>query len=58
MKTKRGFKNLLAKATRSARLKATRKNLPVAISENGEIKLIYPDKKVKIIRPKHYKKAS
>jgi hypothetical protein len=58
MKAKTGFKNLLAKAALSARRKAARKNLPVAISENGEIKLIYPDKKVKIVRPLHHKKAS
>lgn len=57
MKGKTGSKNLLAKATRSARLKAARKNLPIAISENGQIKLIYPDKKVKILRPIRYKKA-
>lgn len=44
------FRKLLKGAARSAKRKAARKNLPIAISENGEIKLIYPNKKVKILR--------
>ena len=53
------FKKLLKGAAKSARRKAARKNLPVAISENGELKLVYPNKKVKVLRRSHqYKKAS
>lgn len=53
------FKKLLTKAAKSAKTKASRKNLPIAISENGEIKLIYPDKKVKVLGKKtRFKKAS
>lgn len=53
------FKKLLTKAAKSAKTKASRKKLPIAISENGEIKLIYPDKKVKILGKKtRFKKAS
>ena len=53
------FKKLLKGASKSARRKASRKNLPIAISENGELKLIYPNKKIKILRRSHqYKKAS
>lgn len=44
------FKTLLKKAARSAKREAHRKNLPFAISENGKVKLIYPDKKVKILQ--------
>ncbi|MBI4931832.1 MAG: hypothetical protein HY841_13805 [Bacteroidetes bacterium] len=53
------FKKLLKGAAKSARRKASRKNLPIAISENGEVKLIYPNKKVKVLRrSRQYKKAS
>ena len=53
------FKKLLTSAAKSARRKASRKKLPIAISENGEIKLIYPDNKVKILGKKTlFKKAS
>lgn len=53
------FKKLLTTAAESAKRKASRKKLPIAISENGEIKLIYPDKKVIVLRKKtRFKKAS
>ena len=53
------FKKLLTTAAKSAKSKASRKKLPIAISENGEIKLIYPDKKVKVLGKKtRFKKAS
>lgn len=53
------FINLLNGAGKSARRKASRKKLPVAVSENGEVKLIYPDKRVKVLRKtRNYKKAS
>jgi hypothetical protein len=53
------LQTLLNKAGKSARRKASRKKLPIAISENGEIKLIYPDKKVKVIRKaQKHRKAS
>ena len=53
------FKKLLKDAAKSAKRKAARKNLPIAISENGEIKLIYPNKRVKVLRRlRQYKKAS
>lgn len=59
MTEKNKFLKLLKEAGKSARQKASRKKLPVAISENGEVKLIYPDKKVKILqRLKRNKKAS
>lgn len=59
MTEKNKFLKLLKEAGKSARKKASRKKLPVAISENGEVKLIYPDKKVKILqRLKRNKKAS
>ncbi len=56
MTEKEKFRNLLKRAAGSAKRKATRKKLPIAISENGEIKLIYPDKSVKIVHP--HNKAS
>ncbi len=42
------LKKFLVKATESTRRKAYRKNLPVAVSENGVIYLIYPDGTKKI----------
>ncbi len=59
MSEKEKFRRLLNGAAKSARRKAARKKLPVAISENGEIKLIFPDKKIRIIRKsRHRKKIS
>ena len=53
------FITLLNGAGKSARRMASRKKLPVAISENGEVKLIFPDKRVKVLRKtRNYKKAS
>jgi hypothetical protein len=53
------FKKLLKGAGKSARQKASRKKLPIAVSENGEVKLIYPDKRVKVLRKsRNYKKAA
>jgi len=52
------FKKLLKSAAKSARQKASRKKLPVAVSENGEIKLIYPNNTVKIIRKKRTQKKA
>jgi len=43
------LKNLLKGAALSAKRKAKRKKLPIAISENGEVLLVYPNKKVKIV---------
>lgn len=53
------LRNLLTRAGKSAQRKATRKKLPIAISENGEVKLVYPDKKVKVIHrsPRNRKAA-
>lgn len=59
MSEKEKFKRLLKGAAKSARRKASRKKLPIAISENGEIKLVYPDKRIKVVRKlRSYKKAS
>ena len=59
MSEKELFKKLLTTAAKSAKRKASRKKLPIAISENGDIKLIYPDNKVKVLSKKaHPKKAS
>lgn len=53
------LQDLLPLAAKSAQRKASRKKLPIAISENGEVKLIYPDKKVKVVHRTHrHKKAS
>jgi hypothetical protein len=57
MEKKPSLKALLSKASGAARRKASRKNLPIAISENGEIKLIYPDNKVRVLHKKKHKKA-
>ena len=46
------FQNLLSQAGMSAKRKASRKKLPIAISENGEVKIIYPGKKGKVITSK------
>ena len=46
------FQNILNSAALSARKKAFKKNLPIAISEKGWVKLIYPDKRVKVISKK------
>ncbi len=43
------FQNLLTRAGVSAKRKASRKKLPVPISENGEVKLVYPNKKIKVL---------
>lgn len=59
MSEKEKFQNLLTRAAKSAKRKATRNNLPIAISENGEVKLVYPDKKIKIVhRSLRNKKAA
>ena len=59
MSEREKFKNLLKRAAKFARQKASRKKLPFAISENGEVKLIYPDKRVKIVdKPRPHKKVS
>jgi len=42
-RTTRSFARALAGLGASARKKAFRKNLPVAISENGKTILVYPD---------------
>lgn len=59
MKRKPDLIKLLKKAALSARRKASKNNLPIAISENGQVKLIYPDNSEKVIHqsPKR-KKAS
>ena len=46
------LQKLLTKAGLSAKRKAALKKLPVAISENGEVKLIYSGKKVKVVHSK------
>ena len=59
MSERETLKSLLKRAAKSARQKASRKKLPFAISENGEVKLIYPDKRVKIVgKPRPHRKAS
>lgn len=59
MSEKEKFQLLLKGAAKAARRKASRNKLPVAISENGEVKLIYPDKKEKVLRKsRKHKKAS
>lgn len=59
MTEKDKFQNLLTRAAKSAKRKATRKKLPIAISENGEVKLIYPNNKEEILhRSNRHKKAS
>jgi hypothetical protein len=57
MKKEDSFKALLKKAAKSARTKAARKKLPVAVSENGQVVLIYPDKSRKPVNSVR-KKAS
>ena len=52
MKEKNEFQDLLKRAAISAKNKATRKNLPIAISENGEVVLIYPTKKKGAVQKK------
>ena len=49
MTEKNKFLKLLKQAAKSARQKASRKKLPIAISENGEVKLIYPDNSEKVL---------
>ena len=49
MKNTTSFKTLLKNAAISTKRKAARKKQPVAISENGNVILIYPDKKRKIV---------
>lgn len=58
MKEASSLKHLLVKAARSARIKAARKKQPIAVSENGEIKLLYPNNKEKVIYKSRHKKAS
>ncbi len=41
--------DLLKSASQSVERKARRKKIPIAISENGIVKIIYPDKSVRII---------
>ena len=58
MSEKDRFKDLLKRAAKSARQKAGRNMLPYAISENGNVKLIYPDKSEKIVhKHRSHKKA-
>lgn len=55
MKNKTSFKTLLKKAGVATKRKAARKKRPVAISENGNVVLVYPDDSRKIV---YRKKAS
>ena len=59
MKKNIPFKTLLKNAAISTKLKARRKKQPVAISENGNVVLVYPDQTTRVVyrAPKH-KKAS
>ena len=41
--------DLLKSASKSVVRKARRKKLPIAISEDGIVKIIYPDKSIRII---------
>jgi hypothetical protein len=41
--------DLLKSATKSVERKARRKKVPIAISEDGIVKIIYPDKSIKIL---------
>jgi hypothetical protein len=59
MKKKLSFKSLLKKAAVSIKREAARKHQPVAISRNGKVLLVYPDKKEKVITaPVKRRKAS
>ena len=58
MSEKEKFKSLLKKAALSAQRRASRKKLPFAISENGEVKLIYPDKTVRVIHKARTRKKA
>ncbi len=46
------FQKILTSAAISAKKKAFKQKLPFAISENGEVKLVYPDNKVKVLSKK------
>lgn len=50
------FLLVLEKATKAAQRKALSKGIPYAISVNGEIKFIHPDKKT--VRRKHAAKKA
>jgi hypothetical protein len=47
------FKTLLKGAAKSAQRKAARKGIPYAISINGKIEIIYPEKSIKTRKRKH-----
>jgi len=49
MKKRESLSSLLKSASESVKRTAHRKNVPIAISEDGCVKLIYPDNRVKII---------
>ena len=49
MKKSGSFQELLESASESVKRTAHRKKIPIAISEDGCIKIIFPDKKIKIV---------
>lgn len=49
MKKSDSFSTLLKSASESVKRTAHRKKVPIAISQDGCIKLIYPDKRIIII---------
>ena len=51
MKKKQSFKTLLKKAAVLIKRAAARKKQPYAISKNGEVILVYPDKSQKVVYP-------
>jgi len=57
MKKSEYFPALLKSASVSVKRAAHRKKIPIAISENGLVKLIYPGNKSKVVaRSSHSKK--
>jgi hypothetical protein len=58
MKKETSFKTLLKNAAVAAKRAAARKKQPYAISENGKVLLVYPDKRQKVVYPPVRKKKS
>lgn len=49
MKKSESFSDLLKSASESVKRAAHRKKIPIAISEDGCIKIIYPDERIKVV---------
>lgn len=50
-KTAKSFISAIKGAAKNARLKAFRKNMPVAVSKNGEVYLIYKNNREEKLPP-------